>query len=180
MHVWEDSFIMEIVDAATLEPVPEGEEGELVLTALHRRGMPLLRYRTRDLTHVIPGTCPCGRAHRRIARLKGRTDDMFIVMGVNIFPIQVEQVLLRLLGVGSNYRIHLEREGERDDMRVMVEVTGDIWHGNVLELRELQKRIREELRSEILVSPLVELVEPGALPQTEGKAVRVIDTRENQ
>jgi phenylacetate-CoA ligase len=180
MHVWEDSFIMEIVDPATLEPVPEGEEGELVLTALHRQGMPLLRYRTRDLTHVIPGTCACGRSHQRIARLKGRTDDMFIVKGVNIFPIQVEQVLLRLLGVGSNYRIHLEREGDRDDMKVMVEVTGDIWHGNVHELKDLQKRIREELRSEILVSPLVELVEPGALPQTEGKAVRVVDTRENQ
>jgi phenylacetate-CoA ligase len=179
MHVWEDSFIMEIVDPGTLEQVPEGEEGELVLTALHRKGMPLLRYRTRDLTHIVPGTCPCGRAHRRIARLKGRTDDMFIVKGVNIFPIQVEQVLLQLLGVGSNYRIHLEREGERDDMRVMVEVTGDIWHGNVHELKDLQKRIREELRSEILVSPLVELVEPGTLPQTEGKAVRVIDSREN-
>ena len=179
MHVWEDSFIVEVVDPATLEPVPDGEEGELVLTALHRRGMPLLRYRTRDLTRIIPGTCACGRSHRRIARLKGRTDDMFIVKGVNIFPIQVEQVLLRLLGVGSNYRIHLEREEDRDDMRVMVEVTGDIWHGNVHELKDLQRRIREELRSEILVSPLVELVEPGALPQAEGKATRVVDTREN-
>lgn len=179
MHVWEDSFIMEIVDPGTLEPVPEGEEGELVLTALHRKGMPLLRYRTRDLTRVLTEPCPCGRSHRRIARLKGRTDDMFIVKGVNIFPIQVEQVLLRLLGVGSNYRIHLEREGDRDDMKVLVEVTGEIWHGNVKELRELQRHIREELRSEILVSPLVELVEPGALAQSEGKAIRVVDTRAN-
>lgn len=179
MHVWEDSFIMEIVDPGTLEPVPEGEEGELVLTALHRRGMPLLRYRTRDLTRILPEPCPCGRFHRRIARLKGRTDDMFIIKGVNIFPIQVEQVLLRLLGVGSNYRIHLEREGDRDDMKVLVEVTGEIWHGNVQELRDLQRHIREELRSEILVSPLVELVEPGALAQSEGKAIRVVDTRAN-
>ncbi len=179
MHVWEDSFIMEIVDPGTLEPVPEGEEGELVLTALRRKGMPLLRYRTRDLTRVLTEPCPCGRSHRRIARLKGRTDDMFIVKGVNIFPIQVEQVLLRLLGVGSNYRIHLEREGDRDDMKVLVEVTGEIWHGNVKELRELQRHIREELRSEILVSPLVELVEPGALAQSEGKAIRVVDTRAN-
>ncbi len=136
--------------------------------------MPLLRYRTRDLTRVLPGPCPCGRAHRRIARLKGRTDDMFIIKGVNIFPIQVEQVLLRLLGVGSNFRIELDREGDRDDMKVLVEVTGDIWHGDVKELRGLQRHVREELRSEILVSPLVELVEPGALPQSEGKAVRVV------
>jgi len=179
MHLWEDSFVAEIIDPDTLEPVPEGEEGELVLTCLHRRGMPLLRYRTRDLTRFLPGDCPCGRRHRRIARIKGRTDDMFIIKGVNVFPIQVEQVLLRLLGVGSNYLIHLEKTGTRDEMRVLVEVTGEIWHGDVRELRALQQRIREELRSEILVTPQVELVEPGSLPQSEGKAVRVRDERKD-
>jgi len=177
MHVWEDSFVAEIIDPSTLEPVPEGEEGELVLTCMHRRGMPLLRYRTRDLTRFLPGECPCGRGHRRIARIKGRTDDMFIIKGVNVFPMQVEQVLLRLLGVGSNYLIQLERDGVRDEMRVLVEVTGEIWQGDVRGLRSLQKRIQEELRSEILVTPQVELVEPGSLPQSEGKAVRVVDRR---
>lgn len=178
MHVWEDSFLLEVIDPETLQPVPDGEEGELVMTTLNREGMPLLRYRTRDLAFVYPEPCRCGRAHRRISRIKGRTDDMFIVKGVNIFPMQVERVLLGILGVGSNYQIVLDTVESRDEMRVMVEVAGDLWHGEVRELNRLRKRIVEELRQEILVTPLVELVEPGTLPAGEGKAVRVVDRRE--
>jgi len=179
MHVWEDNFLLEVVDPRTLEPVPDGEEGELVFTSLNREGMPLLRYRTHDLSAVYPEPCRCGRAHRRIARIKGRTDDMFIVKGVNIFPMQVERVLLGILGVGSNYRIVLETVESRDEMRVQVEVAGDLWHGEVRELERLRRRIVEELRQEILITPLVELVEPGSLPAGEGKAVRVGGTREH-
>jgi phenylacetate-coenzyme A ligase PaaK-like adenylate-forming protein len=179
MHVWEDSFLMEVVDPLTLQPVEEGEEGELVFTSLNREGMPLLRYRTRDLAAVIPGACPCGRAHRRISRIKGRSDDMFIVKGVNIFPMQVEKVLLGVLGVGSNYQIVLDTVGSMDEMRVLVEVAGELWHGEVRELNNLRRRIMEELRQEVLLTPKVELVEPGSLPAGEGKAVRVLDKRDH-
>ena len=179
MHVWEDSFLLEVLDPDSQEPVEEGGEGELVFTSLNREGMPLLRYRTRDLSFVYPDTCSCGRAHRRISRIKGRTDDMFIIKGVNIFPMQVEKILLGILGVGSNYRIVLDTVGVMDEMRVMVEVSGDLWHGEVRELNQLRDRIVNELRQEILLTPMVELVEPGALPQGEGKAVRVEDKREH-
>jgi len=178
MHVWEDSFLMEVLDPVTLEPVGDGEEGELVFTSLNREGMPLLRYRTRDLAYIYPGACSCGRVHRRISRIKGRSDDMFIVKGVNIFPMQVEKVLLEALGVGSNYQIVLDTVGAMDEMRVLVEVAGELWHGEVRELNRLRRRIMEELRQEVLVTPLVELVEPGSLPAGEGKAVRVLDKRE--
>ncbi|MEJ5187234.1 MAG: phenylacetate--CoA ligase, partial [Candidatus Geothermincolales bacterium] len=179
MHVWEDAFILEVLDPETLEPVPEGEEGELVFTTLHREGMPLLRYRTRDLAFVYPGRCRCGRWHRRISRIKGRSDDMFIVKGVNIFPMQVEKVLLDTIGVGTNYQILLDMVGSREEMKVRVEVTDEIWHGDVRELQSLQKKITAALRDEILVTPLVELVEPGSLPKSEGKAVRVVDRRKD-
>jgi phenylacetate-coenzyme A ligase PaaK-like adenylate-forming protein len=179
MHVWEDNFLLEVLDPDTLEPVEQGREGELVFTSLNREGMPLLRYRTHDLAYVYSGDCHCGRVHRRISRIKGRTDDMFIVKGVNIFPMQVEKVLLSALGVGSNYQIVLDTVGSMDEMRVMVEVAGELWHGEVRELNNLRRRIMEELRQEILITPLVELVEPGFIPASEGKAVRVIDKREH-
>lgn len=179
MHVWEDSFLMEVLDPQTLEPVEEGEEGELVFTSLNRAGMPLLRYRTRDLACTYREDCPCGRLHRRISRIKGRSDDMFIIKGVNIFPMQVERVLLGVLGVGSNYQIVLDTVGAMDEMRVLVEVAGELWHGEVRELNRLRRKIMEELRQEVLVTPMVELVEPGSLPAGEGKAVRVLDKREH-
>ncbi len=178
MHVGEDSFILEAIDPEPLEPAPAAEGGERART-LHREGMPLLRYRTHDLARVFPEPCRCGRAHRRISRIKGRTDDMFIVKGVNVFPMQVERVLLGILGVGSNYRIVLETVDNRDEMRVQVEVSGDLWHGEVKELSQLRRRIAQELRNEILVTPVVELVEPGSLPAGEGKAVRVVDMRDH-
>jgi len=178
MHLWEDSYIVEIIDPETGEPVPEGKTGELVLTTINREGMPLLRYRTKDLTRIIPGNCPCGRNHIRIDRIQGRSDDMFIIKGVNIFPIQVEQVLMAIPEVGTNYRIVLKREKNVDEMIVQVEVTDKVFVEDMRELNRLKNKIQHELRSELLVTPIVELVEPNGLPRQEGKAVRLIDLRE--
>lgn len=179
MHIWEDSFLVEIVDPKTLEPVPEGERGELVMTTLTREGMPIIRYRTKDLTRIIPGPCPCGRTHRRIERITGRTDDMLIVKGVNIFPIQIEKRLMAIPGVGKNFLIILEREDYNDSMTVKVEVEAHHFQGDLSELEKLRRRIVEELKSEILITPRVDLVEPDSLPKSEGKAVRVIDNRKD-
>jgi len=177
MHVWEDSYILEVIDPETLEPVPDGEEGELVLTTLRREAMPLLRYRTRDLAFVYPDPCPCGRTHRRISRIKGRTDDMFIIKGVNIFPMQVEQVLMMFPEVGNNYVIILEKAGPMDEMVVQIEVREELLGGGIRRLEALRERIARALREEILITPKVEFLEPGGLPSGEGKAVRVIDRR---
>jgi phenylacetate-CoA ligase len=178
LHIWEDAYLVEVIDPQTLEPVPEGAFGELVLTTLHREAMPLIRYRTKDLTRVLPGECPCGRAHRRLDRIQGRSDDMFIIKGVNIFPIQVEQVLMSIPEVGTNYLIVLQRENNIDDMIVQVEVTDKIFLEDMRYLQRIQKKITHELRSELLVTPKVELVEPFALPRNDGKAVRLVDKRQ--
>ncbi len=177
LHIWEDNFVVEIINPDTLEPVPEGGEGELVMTTLLREGMPILRYRTKDLTRILPGTCECGRTHRRIDRIKGRTDDMLIIKGVNIFPIQVEKKLMEIPGVGTDYVIILDREGFNDIMTVKVEVQKEFFDGDLLHLEALQKKITEALKSDILITPKVDLVAPGSLPKTEGKAIRVIDNR---
>jgi len=179
MHIWEDSFLVEIIDPKTLEPVAEGEEGELVMTTLQREGMPLIRYRTKDLTRIIPEPCACGRTHRRIERIKGRTDDMLILKGVNIFPMQIEKKLMEIEGVGTNFLIILEREGFNDDMTVKVEVNKKYFSGDMKQLESLRKKIVEELKSEILVTPKVDLVEPDSIPKGEGKAVRVVDNRKD-
>lgn len=180
LHVWEDNFLLEIIDPKTLRSVPEGEEGEMVLTTLARRGMPLIRYRTKDLTRIIPGPCPCGRTHRRIERIKGRTDDMMIIKGVNIFPIQIEKKLMDIPGVGTNFLIILEREGFNDDMIVKVEVQKEYFTGDLKKLERLRRKVVEELKSDILISPKVILVEPNSLPKTEGKAIRVLDNRKDE
>jgi len=179
MHIWEDNYIVEIIDPDTLEPVPDGEEGELVLTTLLREGMPILRYRTKDLTRIIPEPCDCGRTHRRIERIKGRTDDMMVLKGVNIFPIQIEKKLMAVEGVGTNYQIILERKDYNDHMIVKVEVQKEFFSGDLKQLEALRRRITNDLKSDILITPRVELVEPDALPKSEGKAVRVIDNRED-
>jgi len=177
LHIWEDYYIAEIVDPVTLEPVPDGEVGELVLTTLRREGMPLLRYRTRDLTRFLTGPCPCGRTHRRIDRFKGRSDDMMIVKGVNIFPVQIEKILLGFPELGSDYLITIETVGDNDEMTVEVElaaITDD--YGS---LTALSKEITRQLKDEILLTPRVRLVAPGSLPKSDGKAVRVKDMRKN-
>ncbi len=177
MHVWEDAYILEIINPKTLEPVPDGEVGELVLTTLCRRGMPVLRYRTSDLTRVIPEPCPCGRVHRRIDRIMGRADDMLIIKGCNFYPMQVEQILLSFPEVGQNYLILLELEGDMDQVCVQVEIREEYFVEDVRALTKLQKRIAHRLRDEILFTPKVELVQANTLPKQEGKAVRVVDRR---
>ena len=177
MHIWEDAYLVEIVNPKTLEPVPDGEVGELVLTTLTRKGMPVLRYRTSDLTRIIPGPCPCGRVHRRIDRIVGRADDMLIIKGCNFYPMQVEQVLLSFSEVGQNYLITLEEEKGMDLVRVQVELRDDHFVEDVRALTALQQRIAHRLRDEILLTPKVELVQANSIPKAEGKAVRVKDLR---
>ena len=174
MHLWEDNFLLEVIHPDTGLPVPDGERGELVLTTLCREAMPLLRYRTRDLTRVIPEPCPCGRTHRRITRITGRSDDMLVVRGVNIYPQQIERVLMAVPELGRNYLIHLHG---LDEMVVKVELSAARFDGRVENLVRLEERVVEKLRAEILVKPKVELSAPGALPVSEGKAKRVLDER---
>ena len=179
MHIWEDAYLVEVVDPTTGELLDDGEYGELVLTTLTREGMPLLRYRTRDLTRIIPGDCPCGRTHRRIDRIAGRTDDMLIIKGVNIYPMQVEQILMAMPEVGDNYQIVLEREGVMDRFRVLVEVRDAYFVEDMRVLRGLQERIAHKLRDEILITPKVQLVQRGHIERGPGKAQRVVDKRES-
>ena len=180
MHLWEDAFIMEIIDPDTLKPVPDGEPGELVCTTLTRHATPLLRYRTRDLTRIIPGACACGRTHRRIARITGRTDDMLIINGVNVFPSQIEEVLMRTKGIGSNYQIIVEKSGALDKLTVKTEISAEAFSDDTRNLNALKDRIRETLKACISLSPIVELGEPRSLPVWEGKATRVIDNRKEK
>lgn len=174
MHLWEDHFLMEIVDPKSGEPLPEGRTGELVLTSLCREAMPLLRYRTRDITSIVAEPCACGRTHRRLQRITGRSDDMLIVRGVNIYPQQIEGVLMSIPEVGRNYVIVLEG---LDEMIVKVELAESGFDGQLDHLVHLQNHIIERLRAEILTKPKVELVAPGTLPVSEGKAKRVLDNR---
>ncbi len=177
MHIWEDYYIVEIVDPDTLEPVPDGEVGELVLTTLKREAMPLLRYRTRDLTRILPGDCPCGRQHKRLDRMKGRSDDMIILKGVNIFPIQIETILMQFKELASDYLITLETKENNDAMTVEVEVADNLSFDDFGKLQNLEREITRQLRDEILITPKVRLVPKGSLPKSEGKAVRVKDLR---
>ena len=156
---------------------PDGEEGELVLTTLSKTAMPLIRYRTRDLTRIIPGPCACGRTHRRIQRITGRSDDMLIINGVNIFPVQIEKVLMTIPEIGNNYLIEIVKENFMDRIIVKVEIKPEAFHGRLEQLSALQHRIADALHTDLVVSPVVKLVEPGSLPVAEGKAKRVYDLR---
>ena len=177
MHLWEDNYVLEIVGPETLDPLPDDVVGEIVLTTLKREAMPLIRYRTRDLAMIQSGPCPCGRTHRRISRIRGRSDDMLILKGVNIYPMQVERVLMSFGEVGSNYVIVLDRKGSIDQMTVKIEVTPDLLGMGLEGLEDLRQKLTNSLRDEILITPRVELVEPGRLAPSEGKAVRVVDNR---
>ncbi|MDL2277620.1 phenylacetate--CoA ligase [Parabacteroides sp. OttesenSCG-928-G07] len=176
LHIWEDNTIVEIIDPVTLEPVPDGEVGEMVLTTINREAMPLLRYRTRDLTYIIPGECPCGRTHRRLARFRGRSDDMIIIKGVNIFPIQIEKILMQFDELASNYLITLETISNSDEMLIEVELN-DLYTDDYKVLQRLTKDITRQLKDELLITPHLKLVGRGSLPVQEGKAVRVKDLR---
>jgi phenylacetate-CoA ligase len=177
LHLWEDHFYMEIVDPETGREVPEGQWGELVLTSLQRTATPLIRYRTRDLTRILPGPCPCGRTHRRIDRIRGRSDDMLIINGVNVFPMQIERTLMRIPGIAHDYLIEIREENYMDKLHVSVEVEAEAFQGTLAGLEGLHARVAEELKAEIGVTPVVKLLEAGSLPAAEGKAVRVVDQR---
>ena len=177
LHIWEDYVYPEVVDPKTFEPLPDGQEGELVLTTLQRQAMPLMRYRTKDLTKIISEPCKCGRTHRRIARITARTDDMMIINGVNIFPIQIEKTILSIPEAGKNYVIELFDHNCMDKLRVKIEINNDTFKGTLKDLEKLQDRLVSELKQELDVTPVVQFVEAGSLPVTEGKAKRVIDLR---
>lgn len=176
LHFWEDYYIVEIVNPDTLEPVQDGEIGELVLTTLCREAMPLLRYRTRDLTRVLGRTCPCGRNHVRLDRMRGRSDDMMVLRGVNIFPIQIEKILMQFKELASNYLITLTTDEDNDNMTVEVELE-ELFTDDYPRLLALEKEVKRRLKDEILLTPHVKLVPKGTLPVSEGKAVRVVDKR---
>lgn len=177
MHLWEDSYVLEIVDKQTLNPIEDGELGELVLTNLIRESTPIIRYRTRDLTKIIPGKCECGRTARRIDRIFGRTDDMLIINGVNVFPSQIEEIIMKMPEIGNNYRIVIRKKGTLDEFIIETEVGMDIISDDTRDLYILKEKIKDELRASITINPHVVFHEPGQLPVQQGKAIRVIDER---
>jgi len=178
LHIWEDAFLVEIVNPETLEPVAEGEVGELVMTTLRRTAMPIIRYRTRDLTRFVTGDCPCGRKHARIARMVGRSDDMLIIRGVNVFPSQIEEVIMRHAWLGGNYVIALTRKEALDQMTVKVELAKGSFDGSVESLRNQRAELQRQLKEQVGFTVNIEVTEPGSLPASEGKAKRVTDERE--
>lgn len=177
LHVFEDFFIPEIISPETGEPVPHGEKGELVFTTLTKEAFPVIRYRTKDISRIIADPCSCGRAFHRIERITGRTDDMLIIRGVNVFPSQIEHVLMGIEGVEPHYVIIVDREGSLDIIQVQVEVSEKIFSDEVKILEKLGKRIEREIKDLLGVSCKVKLVEPKTIQRSEGKAKRVIDNR---
>ena len=177
LHIAEDHFYAEIIDPETGRVLPDGQWGELVLTTLDREATPVFRYRTRDITRIIPGECKCGRTHRRIARLHGRTDDMLILRGVNVFPSQIENVMETFPEVASWYQIELTTKNSLDYVTLKVEVNPDFDFDEVAEIEALQARIRRKLKDALMIQVDVRLVEPKTIPRSEGKAKRVIDLR---
>lgn len=177
LHINEDHFLVEVLDPITLEPVPEGEVGELVITTLTKEAFPMIRYRTRDLSRILPGPCPCGRSFRRMERVMGRSDDMLIIKGVNIFPMQIEKVLFEAEGTQPHYQIIVEREQHADRVTVLVEVTESLFSDQMKKQREMVEHIKRRLHSELGVNVEVKLVEEKTLERSEGKARRVIDKR---
>ncbi|MDO8881124.1 MAG: phenylacetate--CoA ligase [Coriobacteriia bacterium] len=177
LHVNEDHFIIEIIDPVTLQPVPDGERGEVVFTTLTKEGIPVIRYRTRDISRLVPGQCACGRTFRRMERVTGRTDDMLIIRGVNVFPSQIEQVLAGIPGVAPHYQVVLSKRGSMDHVEVHVEVGPDVPFDEIKTLERLRGRVAAEIASALAVSIAVKLVEPKSIQRSEGKARRVLDTR---
>ena len=171
MHIWDDYIYLEIIDPKTGEPVPDGEQGEIVITTLVKEGAPLIRYRTHDLSRIIPGECPCGRKYPRIGTIMGRTDDMMKIKGVNVFPSQIEEILQGFEEISSEYQIRISHLDGKDTMRIYVESTGDV------DFADLAKRITNKVKSVIGFTPIVKVVEVGVLPRSMKKTARVIDER---
>jgi len=177
MHIQEDHFLFEIVHPDTMEPLPDGETGEVVITTLTKEGMPVIRYRTRDITRVIPEPCPCGRTTRRMEKVTGRTDDMLIIRGVNIFPSQVEEVLLRFQGTAPHYLLVASRDGALDQLEVKVEMSEALFTDEMRKLTAVKEALQHRLDSALGIRCKLTLVEPGTLERFTGKAKRVVDTR---
>ncbi|KUJ96120.1 MAG: Phenylacetate--CoA ligase [Desulfonauticus sp. 38_4375] len=177
LHIWEDHFLVEIIDPSTGEQLPLGETGELVITTLTKDAQPLIRYRTRDITSIIPIPCKCGRTHYRIERLKGRSDDMLIIRGVNVFPSQIEAILLETEGLAPHYQIIVKRENALDILEVQVEIDEKLFSDEIKHLQRLENKLMRNIKEFLGVSAKVKLVEPRSIARSEGKAKRVIDLR---
>ena len=177
IHLWEDHFIAEIIDPETGENLPEGEVGELVITTITKEGAPLIRYRTRDLTSIDTTPCRCGRTHLRLTRLAGRTDDMLIIRGVNVFPQQIESLLMEIPGLSPNYLIVVDRKGTLDTIEVQVEITQQLFNDRISDLQALEKRLQGNIKEYCGVTARIRLMEPHSLDRSGGKATRVIDNR---
>jgi phenylacetate-CoA ligase len=177
LHIFDDHFYPEIIDPHTLEPLPEGEQGELVFTSMTKEAFPVIRYRTRDITRLIYEDCPCGRTHPRMERVSGRTDDMLIIRGVNVFPTQIESVLLAIEETEPHYHIHVYREGSLDLLEVWVELGERFFSDEIKQLERLNKKISHEIQSVIGIACRVKLVEPRTIERSDGKAKRVTDHR---
>jgi phenylacetate-CoA ligase len=178
LHIFEDHFLPEIINPATLETEPTGETGELVITTLTKEAFPLLRYRTRDITSLNYAPCKCGRTIGRISRFQGRSDDMLIIRGVNVFPSQIESVLMETPGLAPHYQLIVDRQGQLDTLEVQVEVDETTFSDEVKQLQALAQGIQRKIKDYFTVSVKVTLVEPRSIPRSEGKAKRVIDRRQ--
>ncbi|TYO93947.1 phenylacetate--CoA ligase family protein [Desulfallas thermosapovorans] len=178
MHIFEDHFIAEVIDPDTGEPVPYGEPGELVITSLTKEAFPVIRYRTRDITVLNPEPCSCGRTHVRMQRVTGRSDDMLIVRGVNVFPSQIESILLEFGETQPHYLLVVDRKGTMDDLEIWVELSSEMFNDKVRLLEDLERRLRSRINSVLGISSRIKLVEPRTIPRSEGKAKRVVDKRE--
>ena len=176
-HICEDHFYPEIINPETLQPLPLGETGELVFTTLTKEGMPLLRYRTRDLSMLMGGTCSCGRTSVRMGKVMGRSDDMLIIRGINVFPSQVESVILSMAEFEPRYMIVVDRKNNLDTMQVQVEVRKNYFNDDIGQMFQMRKALADKLKSVISIKADVKLMEPGSIERSQGKSVRVIDKR---
>jgi phenylacetate-CoA ligase len=180
LHIFEDHFLAEIIDPKTGEPVPDGERGELVITTLPKQALPIIRYRTGDITSITREPCACGRTHARMESIVGRADDMLIVNGVNVYPSQVEHVIANTEGVTLNYQIIADKKGHLDKLEILIEVSDDILVDNVGELERIKNEIQSSLLNNLYINAAVKLVEPRTIERSVGKAVRVIDKRKEE
>ncbi len=178
LHIFEDHFYPEIIDPVTCQVLPDGQEGELVLTTLSKQAMPMIRYRTRDITMLMTEQCSCGRTVRRIRRIGRRSDDMFIIRGVNVFPSQIEEALLRIEGTLPHYQIILTREKDLDRMEVQVEITAELFSDNFSKMEGLKKTIAHEIHNIVGINASITLVSPNTIKRSEGKAKRLLDMRQ--
>ena len=177
LHIWEDYFLIEIIDPETVESLPPGEKGELVITTLTKEAQPLIRYRTRDITRLNPIPCRCGRTHYRVERITGRSDDMLIIRGVNVFPSQIESILLETEGLSPHYQLIIDRKGSMDILEVQVEVDERLFSDEIRHLQNMEKKIMAHIKEFLGVTAKITMVEPKTIARSEGKAKRIIDKR---